>query len=78
VQLAALSGAPILPAAARLRRRLILKTWDRMILPLPFGSGAIVCQPAFHAARDRLEDGQRELEAALTAAAARADDLCSL
>ncbi len=78
VQLAALSGAPILPAAARLRRRLTLKTWDRMILPLPFGSGAIVCQPAFHVARDRLEDGQRELEAALTAAAARADESCSL
>jgi lysophospholipid acyltransferase (LPLAT)-like uncharacterized protein len=76
IHLAALSGAPILPAAARLRHRLILRTWDRMILPLPFGRGAIVCLQPFTVARDSREAAQAALGAALTQAASRAETLC--
>ena len=38
-QLAALSGVPVLPCAAQTSRRWTLPTWDRMVLPLPFGRG---------------------------------------
>ena len=33
-QLAALSGAPVLPCAAQTTRRWVLPTWDRMVVPL--------------------------------------------
>jgi lysophospholipid acyltransferase (LPLAT)-like uncharacterized protein len=42
VQLARLSGAPILPAAVGVSRRMVLSTWDRLIVALPFGRGAMV------------------------------------
>ena len=41
-RLASLTGAPILPCAAATRPCLVLPTWDRMILPLPFGRGRVV------------------------------------
>ena len=42
-ELAAWSGAPVVPCAAQTSRRWTLPTWDRMVLPLPFGRGVIVC-----------------------------------
>jgi lysophospholipid acyltransferase (LPLAT)-like uncharacterized protein len=75
LQLAALSGAPVLPVAARVRWRVTLKSWDRMILPLPFGRGAMVCLAPFHVAREGAEAARTTLEAALTAAADRAEVL---
>jgi lysophospholipid acyltransferase (LPLAT)-like uncharacterized protein len=74
--LAALSGAPILPAAARLRHHLRLPSWDRMILPLPFGRGAIVCLPPFNVAKPDREAAHAQLQTALTEAADRAETLC--
>ena len=44
-QLAALSGVPVLPCAAQTRRRWLLPTWDRMVVPKPFGRGVVVCLP---------------------------------
>ena len=41
-RLAALSGVPVVPAAAFCRPARRLGSWDRMILPLPFGRGRIV------------------------------------
>jgi lysophospholipid acyltransferase (LPLAT)-like uncharacterized protein len=75
-QLAALSGAPMLPAAARLRHRVTLRSWDGMILPLPFGRGAIVCLPPLTASRDTRARDHAALTEAMTAAANRAEDLC--
>ena len=77
IQLAALSGAPILASAARVRHRMRLGTWDRMILPLPFGRGAIVCLAPLHVARDDGQAAQIDLTAALTEAARRAEALCA-
>jgi lysophospholipid acyltransferase (LPLAT)-like uncharacterized protein len=77
VQLAALSGAPILPAAARMRHRLILNTWDRMILPLPFGRGVIVCLPPLTVTREERSGGAARLETALSEAASQAGRLCA-
>ncbi len=74
--LAALSGAPVLPMAARVRRRIVLNSWDRMILPLPFGRGTLVCLPPFFAGRD--DDGATaRIAAAMTQAAEQAELLCS-
>jgi lysophospholipid acyltransferase (LPLAT)-like uncharacterized protein len=77
IRLAALSGAPILPAAARVRRQLRLGTWDRMILPLPFGRGAIVCAAPLRVAPHERHDAEAMLAAALTQAAQRAQALCA-
>jgi lysophospholipid acyltransferase (LPLAT)-like uncharacterized protein len=40
-QLAALTGAPVLPAAAWTRFAITARSWDRMRLPLPFGRGRV-------------------------------------
>lgn len=40
--LARLSGVPIVPAAVSVRRRIVLGTWDRLIIALPFSRGAMV------------------------------------
>lgn len=42
-RLAALSGVPVIAAAASCRPARRLGSWDRMVLPLPFGRGRIVC-----------------------------------
>jgi 3-deoxy-D-manno-octulosonic-acid transferase len=42
-RLAALSGVPVIAAACLKRPHQRIGSWDRMILPLPFGRGTIVC-----------------------------------
>ena len=75
-QLAALSGAPVLPCAAQTTRRWVLRTWDRMVVPKPFGRGVVVCLPTIAVSRDGWQDALPAIGAALTAAAERADQLC--
>ena len=55
-QVAALSGVPVVPLAARTTRRIQLNTWDRMPVPLPFGRGVMVCGRAIECTSARLED----------------------
>jgi hypothetical protein len=43
VAVAWLSGAPIVPVTYSTARRRILGSWDRMLLPLPFSRGVIIC-----------------------------------
>ena len=45
-QLAALAGVPVLPASAQVVRRITLHSWDRMVVPLPFGRGGDRVRPA--------------------------------
>jgi lysophospholipid acyltransferase (LPLAT)-like uncharacterized protein len=75
-QLAALSGAPILPCAAQTTRHWVLRTWDRMVVPRPFGRGVVVCLPTIAVGRDAWQDALPAIRTALTAAAERADRLC--
>jgi lysophospholipid acyltransferase (LPLAT)-like uncharacterized protein len=75
-QLAALSGVAVLPCSAQTSRRRELKTWDRMVLPLPFGRGVLVCLPPIAVARDAADAALPQIAAALTEAAERADRLC--
>jgi lysophospholipid acyltransferase (LPLAT)-like uncharacterized protein len=75
-QLAALSGVPVLPCAARTSRYIRLNTWDRMPVPLPFGRGVMVCGPAIQVDRNGWKDAVPAITDALNQAAARAEALC--
>lgn len=75
-QLAALSGVKVLPCSAQTSRRRTLRSWDRMVLPLPFGRGVLVCGPTIAVGRDEAEAALPRIAAAMTAAADRADRLC--
>jgi lysophospholipid acyltransferase (LPLAT)-like uncharacterized protein len=75
-QIAALSGTPVLPSAAQTTRRRILGSWDRMVLPLPFGRGVVVCGRPILVERENWQTALPAIEAALTEAAEEADRLC--
>ena len=77
VQLARLSGAPIFPLAYSARPRRVLETWDRFILPLPFGRGVFLWGAPMTVPRDAdeaaAEDARRMLEDRLNELTCRAD-----
>ena len=75
-QLAALSGCAVLPCAARTSRRHVLSSWDRMIVPLPWGRGVLVCGAAIDVTRDDGTAALPAIVAAMTAATAMAEQLC--
>jgi lysophospholipid acyltransferase (LPLAT)-like uncharacterized protein len=76
-QLAALSGVPVVPLAARTSRRIRLNTWDRMPVPLPFGRGVVVCGSAISVPRHGWREAVPAITDALNQAADRADALCA-
>ncbi len=75
-KVASMAGAPVLPCAAQTSRRRVLRSWDRMVIPLPFGRGVVVCLPLIAVPREGWEAVLPQIEAALTEAADRADRLC--
>ncbi len=75
-EIAARSSVPVLPCAAQTTRHWTLPTWDRMLLPLPFGRGVIVCGAPVTVARGNAAARLPEIAAALTAAAEEADRQC--
>ncbi len=76
-QIAALSSVPILPCAAQTSRRWELGSWDRFVVPLPFGRGVVVCGPPMTVARNAWRDAVGQIGDALTDAADRADRGCA-
>ncbi len=75
--LAALTGVAVLPVAGCSTRRLVLRqTWDRMMLPLPFGRGVIVCAAPIMVPRNGWEGALPVIEAGLNEAAAAAEAWC--
>ena len=72
-QLAALSGCAVLPCAARTTRVRVLRSWDRMVLPLPFARGLFVIGPAVAVDRADPLAALPAIAAALTAACDAAD-----
>ena len=76
-QLAALSGIPALPCAAQTSRTWVLNTWDRMVIPKPFGRGVVVCLPPVAVPRHGWQQSVEAIAAALDEAAERADRLCA-
>ncbi len=76
IALARLSGAPIVPAAVSVSRRVVLNSWDRLIVALPFGEGAMVWGEPITVTSGADPDASRaRLEADLTRVSAQADEL---
>lgn len=73
VQLAALAGVPVVPVGGATTRHRLLPSWDRMMLPLPFGRGVIVCGAPLHVPRDGADAALPVLAAALSEACDAAD-----
>ncbi len=76
-QVAALSGAAVIPCAAQTTRHITMRSWDRMIIPLPFGRGVVVCGAAIPVGREEWQPALAHIVAALNEAADRADMLCA-
>ena len=73
VHLAALSGRPILPAAAATVPSVRLPTWDRMMVPIPFARGRLVVGPIVPIDAAARTEATVLIEAALDAAIRRCD-----
>ena len=80
VQIAKLSGLPIVPVSFSASRKRFLSSWDSMIVPLPFSRGTFVYGKAIWVPRDatphQLEQKCQELEVSLNELTARLDGLC--
>jgi hypothetical protein len=77
-RLSILTGCPVVPVAFSARPAMLLGSWDRFLLPLPFGRGAVVYGAPLHPPGEgmaALEPYRRAIEEALTAVADRADAL---
>lgn len=74
--MAKLSKAPVLFLGISCEPSMRLKTWDRYMLPLPFGRGAIVWERAEWPEGASPEEVARLWQDQLTAVEARADALC--
>lgn len=72
-QLAALSGAAVVPCAAATTRARILPSWDRMMLPLPFGRGVLTVGDPIAVPPDGADAALPAITAAMSAACDQAD-----
>ena len=54
-----------------------MRSWDRMVIPLPFGRGVLVCGATIAVPQADWEQTLPVIAAALTEAADRADRLCA-
>jgi hypothetical protein len=80
VMAASRTGAPVIPLSYSARRRRLFGSWDRFMLPLPFGRVVIVVKGPFDVPRDLDAQGldamRRTIEAALNEATREADEAC--
>lgn len=76
-QLAALAGVPVVPVGGAITHGPRLPTWDRMMLPLPFGRGVLICGPPITVTRQDWRDALPRITAEMNAAMGRAKQLCS-
>ncbi len=80
IQLAKLSGAPLLPMTWSTKHRITMGSWDRFLFPLPFGPGAKVWGNLISVPRDAdndaMEAARAALEAEMLRISAEADRLC--
>ena len=56
LRLARLSGYPVLPCLFAVKNRKQFKSWDRFVLPLPFGRGAIIWGTPLHIAPETSDE----------------------
>ena len=80
IAVARLSGAPLLPVSLSMTRGFVVGSWDRMIVPLPFGRGVYVWGEPIDVPPDadaaEMERLRQLLEDRLTALSDEADRLC--
>jgi lysophospholipid acyltransferase (LPLAT)-like uncharacterized protein len=80
VQAARLSGAPIFPLTYSTSRRRLFASWDRFLLPLPFGRGVLLVGTPIRVARDAddaaLERARADVEERLNQLTREADKRC--
>ncbi|QBX37780.1 DUF374 domain-containing protein [Brevundimonas sp. S30B] len=76
--LAKLSGAPVLFIGLSCKPAIRLNSWDKAVLPLPFGRGAIVWDVADYPTGAELPEVVADWTARLNAVEARADALTGL
>lgn len=80
VQIAKMSGLPIVPVSFSASRKRFLSSWDSMIVPVPFSRGIFVYGKAIWVPRDatplQLEQKRQELEVSLNELTVRVDGLC--
>jgi hypothetical protein len=74
IRLASLSGRPIYPVAVTTSRRVVLDSWDRAEVNLPFSRFAIVVGAPLHVAADADESAQEGARAELQAELDRVTD----
>ncbi len=79
IDLSRRSGAPLLPVAFSTTRRRVFGSWDRFVLPLPFGRGVFIAGEPLTVGRDctgpAREAARAELERRMIAVAHEADRL---
>lgn len=77
LRLARLSGYPILPCLFAVKNRKQFKSWDRFVLPLPFGRGAIIWGTPQYIAADTTDEAlellRAQIETEMNALLAMAD-----
>jgi lysophospholipid acyltransferase (LPLAT)-like uncharacterized protein len=84
VQLAKLAGAPLMAVTWSTSNRIVFgKSWDRFILPLPFGHGALIwsdpiAPPAMDASDAEIEAVRLRLENEMNRIAAEADRIAGV
>lgn len=75
---AQISGKPVVPLAFAAQPAFVLKTWDKFVIPVPFGRVAIaIGEPFFPAKKmtdEQMEEAQREMERRMLAAYRSARD----
>ncbi len=79
VKLAHATQSPLFALGLTTKWRIVFKSWDRFVLPLPFGRGVIVwsqpiAPPEPGASDEALEAMRQDLEDRLNAATTRADE----
>ena len=65
IQLAKLSGAPIVLFAWATKRRVVFNSWDRFVMPLPFGEGYLLWGGPIVVPADATPEEQENLRARL-------------
>lgn len=77
IRMAQKSGAPIVPAISTARPAFFAKSWDRFLVPIPFGRGVVLTGEPIHvpadATEEELERIRVRVQEAITAIQADAD-----
>lgn len=78
IEAAKVTGRPIIPVANAVRRQFRVRSWDRMMIPLPFTTGVHIAGEPIEVPPDAdaamMEQKRLELQESLNRITARADD----